>query len=104
MLSVKEKMSELITLAKVHKKLTIGATSTAVMITFPTVAMADGTGGTSLITPEITAIITNFANQIVPTILSILVIVVPVGLSCWAIGFATKKALGFLQKKASKAL
>jgi len=36
--------------------------------------------------------------------LSILIIVVPVGLSCWAIGFATKKALGFLQKKAAKSI
>jgi len=59
---------------------------------------------TSLLTPPVIAIITNFAAQIVPTVLSILVIVVPVGLSCWAIGFATKKALSMLQKKASKAL
>ncbi|MNN90659.1 hypothetical protein D3C81_2086500 [compost metagenome] len=49
-------------------------------------------------------LISGFANNIIPTVLAILVVIVPVGLSAWAIGFATKKGLAFLQRKASKAL
>ena len=102
--SVKEKMSSFSNFISVHKKMSVGVFSTATMLSFPLVAHAETTPGTSLISTEVTAIITNFASQIVPTVLAILVIVVPVGLSCWAIGFATKKALSFLQKKASKAI
>lgn len=60
--------------------------------------------GASLLPAEVTTLITNFAGDIVPTVLAIIAIVVPIGLSCWAIGFGVKKALGFLQKKASKAV
>lgn len=59
---------------------------------------------TSLIPTETTAMITDFAGQIVPTATGILAIVVPVGLSAWAIGFGVKKGINFLQQKASKAL
>jgi len=59
---------------------------------------------TSLLPPEVTALIEGFAANIVPTVLAIIAIVVPIGLSCWAIGFGVKKAISFLQKKASKAV
>ena len=61
-------------------------------------------GATSLITGEVSTLISGFAAQIVPTVMSIVAIVVPVGLSCWAIGFGVKKAISALQKKASKAV
>jgi len=61
-------------------------------------------GGVSLLDPAVVTTITGFASSIVPTVLAIIAIVVPIGLSCWAIGFGIKKALGFLQKKASKAI
>jgi hypothetical protein len=48
--------------------------------------------------------ITDFSAGIVPTVLGIIAIVVPVGLTCWAIGFGVKKGIAFLQKKASKAV
>lgn len=62
------------------------------------------TAPASLLPPEVVTTITGFAGQIVPTVLAIIAIVVPIGLSCWAIGFGVKKAIGFLQKKASKAV
>lgn len=63
-----------------------------------------GEGGTSLLTSEITTMVSNFASSIIPTVMGILTIVVPVGLAAWAIGFGVKKGLGYLQRKASKAI
>lgn len=59
---------------------------------------------TSLLTTEVTEMITGFAGQIVPTAMGILSIVVPVALSCWGIGFALKKGLAYLKRNAGKAL
>jgi hypothetical protein len=53
---------------------------------------------------EVVQTITDFSANIVPTVLGIIAIVVPVGLTCWAIGFGVKKGIAFLQKKASKAV
>ena len=61
-------------------------------------------GATSLLPDEVKTTITGFASSIVPTVLAIIAIVVPVGLTCWAIGFGVKKAINFLQSKASKAV
>lgn len=58
---------------------------------------------TSLLTSDVSTIITGFAGQIVPTVLALIAIVVPVGLTCWAIGFGIKKGIGYLQRNASKA-
>ena len=60
--------------------------------------------GTSLLTTDVTAIISGFAGDIVPTVLGLIAILVPVGLTLWAIGFGVKKGIAFLQKKASKAV
>ncbi len=59
---------------------------------------------TSLLTTEVTEVISGFAGQIVPTVMGILAIVVPVGLTCWGIGFALKKGLAYLKRNAGKAL
>ncbi|TWH56437.1 hypothetical protein DesLBE_0640 [Desulfitobacterium sp. LBE] len=59
--------------------------------------------GTSLLTTEVTAIVSGFAGDIVPTSLALIAIVVPVGLTLWALGFGIKKGIGYLQRKASKA-
>jgi len=58
----------------------------------------------SLITEEITTLISGIAGDMVPTVLSLIAIIVPVGLSLWAVGFGVKKGIGFLQKKAKTAL
>lgn len=60
--------------------------------------------GTSLLTSETTAIITGFAADIVPTTLGLISIIVPVGLSLWAIGFGVRKGIGYLQRRASKSI
>ena len=60
--------------------------------------------GTSLLTTEITTMVTGFAADIIPTVMAVLTIVVPVGLTAWAIGFGIKKGIGYLQRKASKAV
>ncbi len=59
---------------------------------------------TSLLPADVTSTITGFAGNIVPTVLALIAILVPVGLTCWAIGFGIKKGIAFLQKKASKAI
>lgn len=61
-------------------------------------------GGTSLLTTEITTMISNFASALVPTTMAILTVVVPVGLTLWAVGFGIKKGINYLQQKANKAI
>lgn len=58
----------------------------------------------TLLTTEVTTLISGFAADIVPTVLGLVAILVPVGLTLWAIGFGVKKGIAFLQKKASKAI
>lgn len=48
--------------------------------------------------------ITTFAAQIVPTVTGLLVIIVPVGLTCWAIGFGLKKGIAYIQRNARKSV
>jgi fluoride ion exporter CrcB/FEX len=60
--------------------------------------------GTSLIPAEVNTIIEGFAADIVPTVLGLIAILVPVGLTLWSIGFAVKKGLSFLKKNANKAV
>ncbi len=60
--------------------------------------------GTSLLNASVTSLITDFAADMVPTVLAIVAIVVPVGLTLWAIGFGIKKGVGYIQKRASKAV
>ena len=48
--------------------------------------------------------ITTFAANIVPTVIALLVIIVPVGLTLWAIGFGLKKGLNYLKKSGKSAV
>lgn len=63
-----------------------------------------GATGSSLLNSNVTGIITGFAADMVPTVLSIVAIVIPVGLTLWAIGFGIKKGIGYIQRKASKSV
>ncbi len=67
-------------------------------------ASADTTTPTSMLGDGVKGIINDFAADIVPTVIELIGILVPVGLALWAIGFAVKKGIGFLQKKAKKAV
>lgn len=60
--------------------------------------------GTNLIPAEAMTTVTNLSANIVPTVLALVAIIVPVGMTCWAIGLGLKKGIAVLQKKASKAL
>lgn len=65
---------------------------------------ADAATPKSMLSAETKALVQDFAADIVPTVLDLLVLLVPVGLTLWGIGFSVKKGINFLQKKASKAL
>lgn len=67
-------------------------------------AFADATTPTSMLDADVTATLNDFAADIVPTVTTLIGILVPTGLTLWGIGFAIKKGLNFLQKKASKAV
>lgn len=58
----------------------------------------------SLISGEVMDLINGFAGDIVPTVISLVGILVPVGLTLWAIGFGVKKGLAFLKKNANKSV
>lgn len=60
--------------------------------------------GTSLLTTETTALINGFAADLLPTVIALIGILVPVGLTLWAVGFGVKKGISYLQRKASKAV
>lgn len=86
-----------------EKKSTVICTTGALVASVPTFAFAEDTGKSLLDTTVINTI-KGFSADIIPTVIAIVAIVVPVGLSCWAIGFGIKKGISFLQKKASKAI
>jgi mannose/fructose/N-acetylgalactosamine-specific phosphotransferase system component IID len=75
--------------------LAVGAVSTA-----PAYAAT----GTSMLDSATTGIIQGFADNLVPTVLGLIAIVIPVWLALWAISFAVKKGLTFLMRKAKSAL
>lgn len=87
-----------------EKKTAVICTTGAVVASVPSFAFAEGETGKSLLDTTVINTIKGFAADIIPTIIAIVAIVVPIGLSCWAIGFGIKKGISFLQKKASKAI
>lgn len=60
--------------------------------------------GTSLLNAEIIEVISGFAADVVPTVLGLVGILVPVGLTLWAVGFGVKKGLAFLKKNANSSI
>lgn len=72
--------------------------------TVPSLVFADATTPTSMLDAQVNTIIGDFAADIVPTVLAVVAVVVPAGLTIWAIGFGIKKGLGFLQRRAKSAL
>jgi hypothetical protein len=64
---------------------------------------ADAAVPASLMDAGALEIVNDFAADLVPTILSIIIVVIPVGLTLFGIGFALKKGIGYLMKKAKSA-
>lgn len=60
--------------------------------------------GTSLLTSELTTLVSQFGLDAKATVIALFVLLVPIGLGIWGMSFGVKKGIGFLQKKAAKAL
>lgn len=84
------------------KKLLISLSAFSTMAL--SLAVTVGATATSLLPDEVTTMVTDFSADIVPTALGLLTILVPIGLTLWAIGFGVKKAIAFVQRKANKAV
>lgn len=52
----------------------------------------------------ITTLLVNIGADLVKTVLALVVILLPVGLTLWGIGFGVKKGIGFLKKNANKSI
>lgn len=57
--------------------------------------------GQSLLNNEIMTLISNFGADMTVTVLALIAVLVPIGLSLWGIKFAVNKGLSFLQRKAN---
>lgn len=78
--------------------------SVSLMAMSAVTAFADVTTPTSMLDTEAKGIIQDFGADIVPTVLDLVKILVPVGLTLWGIGFAVRKGIGFLQRRANSSL
>ena len=76
----------------------------AVMAVTTVTAFADVTTPTSLLNDTAMGFVNDFAADIVPTVLALIAIIIPVGLSLWAISLGVKKGLGALKKAARRSV
>lgn len=83
------------------KKLVAMMACVALMLGIGVVAGAEGE---SLLDPQVSNIISNFADSLKPTVLEMIAIIVPAGLGIWAVGFGIKKGLAVLKGQAKRAL
>ncbi len=77
---------------------------TAIMAMTTVTAFAGATEPKSMLSDDVKGIVQDFSADIVPTVIDLLALLIPVGLTLWAIGFAAKKGINFIQKKAKKAV
>lgn len=83
-----------------HIGLVVGIT----VMALPSLAFADATTPTSMLDAGVTDILGDFAADIVPTVLALIGMLVPVGLTLWALGFGIKKGLSFIQRRAGSSI
>ena len=81
-----------------------GAVATAGLMLAPGIARADVLSPTSMLDEGVVSVVSDFAADIVPTVLALIVILVPVGLTLWGIGFAVKKGINYIQSRAKQAV
>lgn len=60
--------------------------------------------GTSLLDTTTTTTVQGFADNLLPTVLAIVAIIIPAGLSIWALGLGINKGISYLQKRANHAI
>jgi len=89
---------------KVGRKMTALVIGTICTLGATTVALADATTPTSMLSADTKAVVQDFAADIVPTVMDLIALLVPVGLTLWGIGFAIKKGITFLQRRAKSSL
>lgn len=91
-------------LKRVSSKVKIGIMSASLVAMSCVSSFADTTSPTSMLDAEAKTIVQDFGADIVPTVLDLIKILVPVGLTLWGIGFAVKKGISFLQRRAKSSL
>jgi hypothetical protein len=98
-MNLKEKLQGL------KSKVAVVATTTGALITTVAVkAHASTYTPGSLLGAESKTLIQNTTADLKLTVVELIGILVPAGLAMWGIGWAVKKGIGFLQKRASKAV
>lgn len=70
------------------------------------IALASETppAGKSMISAETKTMLQGFASSMVPTVVDMITLLVPTGLTLWGIGWGVKKGIAFLQRKANKTM
>lgn len=68
------------------------------------ISFADEATPASMLDSSTLQIVKDFGADIVPTVVALIAVIVPVGLTLWGIGFAVKKGINFLQKRAKQAV
>lgn len=86
------------------KKLAILTMSAISVMSTGVVAFADMGEPQSMLDSVIVGVIQDFSADIIPTVTHLISIIVPVGLSLWGIGFAVKKGINFLQRRAKQSI
>lgn len=89
---------------KFSKKLRTAVLTCAVLAMSAVGVFADAVTPVSMLDAGAKGIINDFGADIVPTVIELIGILVPVGLTLWAIGFAVKKGIEFLQSRASDSI
>lgn len=78
--------------------------SASVLVMSVTNVFASEATPTSMIDTATLQIVEDFAADTKPTVLAILAVIVPAGLTLFAIGLGVKKGINYLQRKASRAI
>lgn len=91
-------------LKKLSRKAKVIALSATLTVVSTVPSFADQTTPTSMLSDDAKNVILDFAADIVPTVIDLVAVLVPVGLTLWGIGFAVRKGINFLQKRANKAV
>lgn len=98
------KKINLIEKVKQHKLLSTLMLSTLMLMTSATAFASESYEGKSMLNSDITTLIVNTGADLVQTVLGLVVILLPVGLTLWGIGFGVKKGINFLKKNANKSI
>lgn len=89
---------------KKHQLSALAITAFVMTATTINASAADPYVAKSFLDDGITTLLVNIGADLVKTVLALVVILLPVGLTLWGIGFGVKKGIGFLKKNANKSI